>query len=547
MLNEYSNGFYSGGKDRSLQPLNLLDRGVQIIAPFLVMQNPRVLIQARAGLGNPYLRPFAKTMELALAHLFHEIKLAENTLRPVVIDALFLAGLMKTGTMHKWNVELEGITHEVGQPYCDRIDWNDYVGDIAARHREEATIEGHKFRLPLEYVADSGFFKHYDRLKPDLKLYGDTDPERIAKPGYNTTEYHEHRPTVELYSLYLPREGIEVVIPPEGQGDKIMRVIEWDGPEGGPYDMLSLKQFPNSIIPIPPVYIWLDINNIVNVMARKMRDDVQREKTIGVYERTDEEDAGIIKEAQNGDLVGLRNPETTKEMTLGGFNDKSFPFLQYLEQQYAISYSNLYGIGGRGTQAETLGQEQMLQYNATRSLDDMIDQFHNTVRSVTRKLAWFLWTDPLIQVPVIKQERGIDIPVTYSQSAQEGDFFDYTFDINPHSMSRMNPDMKYQKLLQLISGVILPLLPMAQQQGSMLNVDELVREFGEYLGENVENWWISSIPQTTPNPYTPEQGTFGQMNDSGGASPGSKEGNLNQFMASGRAGKPSPPNSERTS
>lgn len=547
MLAEYANKYYDGGwkGTHTLQPLNLIDRGVQIIAPFMVMQNPRVLIQPRAGLSNPYVRPFSLTLELALAHLFGEIRLAQRTLRPLVIDSLFGMGITKTGTWHEYDVEIAGHHAEVGQPYCDRIDFNDYVADIAARSFEEMKIEGNKYRLPLEYVQSSGLFKHYDRLSPDLKLYGQTDPERIAKPEIGDTEYCELQPTVELFDVWLPKEGVILTLPPQGQGDKVMREVEWDGPEGGPYDKLCYKVFPNSVIPIAPVYTWLDINKIVNTIAVKMKEDACREKTIGVYPLGEDEDADRMKESKNGDLVGVRDPEVVKELTLGGFNEKSMPFLQYLEHQYAISYSNLYGIGGRGSQAETLGQEQMLQYNATRALDDMVDQFHMFVRSITRKLAWFVWQDPMIQVPVVKNVEGMQIPETYSQKAQEGDFFDYTFDIDPYSMSRMNPEMKYQKLLQFVTGVLIPLTPLAQQQGSQLDVDQLVRTFGEYLGENIDNWWISAIPPMPPNtPSSVGAGTpegSAQGDDRFGATLESRKGNLGQFEQSDRSGKSSPP------
>ena len=550
MLRHYANGYYDGGEHRPLkQPLNLIDRGVQIIAPFLVNNNPRPIISPRYGLSNGNVRSFSLTMELALTHLFGEIKLSQKTLRPVVIDSLFGMGITKTGTMSKHRVEIEGDTYDVGQPYCDRVDFNDYICDITARSWEEVKLEGNKYRLPLDFVIDSGLFKNYDSLVPHDYTKQSTDPKYIEAQGQIIEEEELHR-SVELIDLYLPEEDVVITIPTEGRGGKILRTVKYDGPEGGPYDKLFYKYFPNSIIPIPPVYIWLDLNKIANEIASKMAYNTTREKTLAVYDKNDNEDAEVFKNAKHGDWVGVTNPQAVSDITFGGFDAKSMDFLQYLEQQYAISYSNLYGIGGKGAQADTLGQEQMLQTNATRSLDDMIDQFHNFTRNVVKKLAWYVWTDPMIQVPMVKRIHGFDVPVLYSDETKEGDFLDYTFDIDVYSMSRQSPDMQYQKLMQLVQGVVLPLAPLAAQQGCIPDVTALTKQFAKYLGvNNVEDWWRTVVPQNgSPNPYEPTQGIAsppksneGQGDDRLGANLASKMANSNAQQASSRGGQSSPP------
>jgi hypothetical protein len=179
----------------------------------------------------------------------------------------------------------------------------------------------------------------------------------------------------------------------------------------------------------------------------------------------------------------------------------------------------------------------MMMSNAARALDDRVYQMYQMTKSIVRKLVWFLWTDPLITVPLIKRVAGVDLKVEYSQAAQEGDFFDYTFDIEPHSMSRMNPEMRYQRLIQLISSIVLPTAQIAAEQGSMLNVTNLVEEAARYLGiTNVRDWWMSSIPAVPGmNPYQPEQGTPKWGQASGQTTKGDKGGegfsNLNNLLA----------------
>jgi len=550
MLKQYANGFYSGGQSaqRRPMPLNIIDRGVQIIAPFLVTNDPRVLIKTRYGASKKGLKSFATTLELALTHLFGEIKLAQRTLRPLVIDSLFAMGITKTGVWTAGTVDMGGWLADVGQPYCDRVDFNDYFFDVFARNREELAFEGNRYRLPLQFVRDSGLFKNYDSVVPDLSQQKDVDPKTIVDDN-DEVEYTELREMVELQDVYLPDEGTVITLPLRGYGNKIMRTVEWEGPEDGPYDILMYKNYPESVIPIAPVYTWLDISKTLNIMVRKMAENCEREKSIGVYQAGEEEDAGRWKDAKHGDVIGLQNPGSAKEITIGGFEPKSMEFAQYLEHQFAISYSNLYGIGGKGAQAKTLGQEQMMQYNATRALDDMEEQFHNFTRSIIKKLAFFLWTDPTKQIPMIRNVGGMDIEVTYSKDAQEGDFVDYSFDIDPYSLSRMSPELRQQKMMELISGVILPLAPLAMQQGSYPDVDVIVKEMGRYMHiPDLETWWKSAVPQEGTNPHELTQGAPsqpkapGQMNDRFGASPASKSANSRRAQTSGQSSKPSPSN-----
>lgn len=513
MLQHYANSWYSGGTSHIQMPINLIDRGVSILTPFLVSQNPKVLVQPKAGINNPNLHPFAYTLELALNHLLQEIDLANETLRPVIVDSFFGMGITKTGVMHAYDVEVGGDKAAVGQPYCNRIDFDDYISDIAARVRSEQKFEGHKYRLPIKYIAESGLFKNWESLQPDLNVLGDrTSPEIVSRNEKLSYEYRELHPTVQLIDLYIPEENIIVTIPPEGCGDKILRTVEWEGPEGGPFDVLGYKWFPGSTIPIPPAFIWLDSNKLVNNMIAKMRDMVEREKTIGVFDLTNEDDARIIQSAGHGDIVGLKGAgaDSVKEVTFGGFNPQSFPFLQFMLQQWAKSGPNLDITGGTQAMAGTLGQEQMLQNNALREVDDMQNQCYMFTTSIVKKLAWFLWTDPLKVIPVIKRLGSMELPVEYSESVKEGDFLDYSFDVVPYSMSRLNPDLRYQRMLQLISQIIMPMIPIAQQQGSMPDVDELVAEAGRYLNVDTSRFWKPGLPPPeAPQPYAPEQGTVG--------------------------------------
>jgi hypothetical protein len=541
LLSYYAGGFFED-KNHTEHIMNLTARAVDIIAPYLVMNNPEVIVESRV----PSLKPWAYTTKLALEHLFNEIDFANLSLRPAIINSLFGQGIIKTGVMKADEVEAFGYLHDVGQPYSDVIDDSDYVGDCTARTREQFEFEGHRYKLPTDFARDFFGSKHADHIKPDFSLKENLHhPELLAKQTPNMSLYDSLYEWSEFYDIWLPREDVIVTIQSEGKGSRILRTVEWDGPEGGPFDILKYKFFPNTPIPIPPTWYWMMMDTMTNILVNKMRRQAEREKSILAYEPVAEEDAANIAGAPDGGTVKVDNIDAIKEVQFGGVNDMNYKWVEYIENQYSIQGGNLYTLGGRGPQADTLGQEQMMQANASRILDDMMNSVYTFVQKVVKKQAWFMWTDPLIQIPVIKRvPHAADIEVMFDQVAKEGDFYDFNFEIKPYSMQRMNPFQRQQLLQQFLTNWVLPILPMASQQGVNFDFDAATREMALLLGINMDDWWQSGNADNTGlGPYRPTEGQAipksGQENDSGGASLASRMTNLNQQQV--RAGGQSSP------
>lgn len=508
MFQYYANDYYN--KDRQTKYnhiLNLVDRGVSILLPFLAGQDPKVIVESRA----PQLRSWAYTTQLAMQHLLYEMKFAKRTLRPAVRNSLFGMGIVKIGIAKEAEVEIGGYFHDLGQPYCDLIDDADYVGDISGQDREQFDFEGHRYRMSTEAAKEFFGKKHADSIRPDFKLFGSSHPEGIAKGNTDEQSFNNLREYSEFYDIWLPDEGVIVTIRPEGKGSRILRTVEYEGPEGSPFDVLGYKTFPGTSVPVPPVYHWLDMDTMINVLANKMRTQAEREKTILAYEDAAADDAENIIGTPDGGTCRVSDVDRIKEVTYGGVNRENYQWVDWVERHWSKAAYNADTLGGRSTQAETLGQEQMLLANASRAIYDMSGEVHDFTRRILRRLAWYVWTDPLINIPVIKRIPGLeDLSVTFSQTAKEGDFYDFNFKIEPYSMKRESPDMKYQKLLAFMTQWILPVLPLAAQQGSQLDVNIVTRDMAKYLGMDTEmsGWWRSAVPTDVMlNPYTPEQGS----------------------------------------
>jgi hypothetical protein len=493
MINAWASGYFNtGDKGGKAHTMNLVDRAIGILVPYLAMSNPIVNCEARIT----QLKPWAYTTELAMNHLLDEMNFSNYVLRPAIFNSMFGAGVVKTGVMKDWEVDIYGNNHDIGQPYAIVVDDEDYIGDVAANSRNDFEMEGNYYMMPTAMAKEFFGSRHADFISPSYKLHGDTSVTEIVKQSIKGTDYHTLRSWTRFMDVHLPDEGVIITLLADGDYHKILRTTTYDGPEDGPYDFLGYKFAPKQPMPIPPAWGWIDMDTAMNVLINKMRTQAEREKNILAYQPESQEDAESMQQTMDGGSCKVDDINSVKTFQMGGTNPENYNWVTYIEGQFSIQGGNLYQLGGRGTQADTLGQEQMMMTNASRIVDDMHNQVYDFTRSIFRKFAWYIWNDPMIEIPTIKRVEGAgSVEVIYDKYAQEGDFYDFNFKIQPYSMQRFNPSIQGQKLMQFLSGWVLPIMGIAQQQGVQLNIDAATTKIAEYLQLDIDDIWNSAVPK----------------------------------------------------
>lgn len=545
MFMAWASGYYED-KANPFHTINLIGRGVDTVVPFLVEGNPRFLVETPV---NNY-RPYAYITQLAINYYLKRLDIAEKALIPAALNSMFGAGIVRTCLTHSGNIRLEeGGELKAGQPSVTVIDDANYIGDPSAKRRVDFRLEGDVYRLPTTYARD--FFAGKDKfgneiadyIKPDGKLIQEYSPEDIAKSNYDRVKFGIMDQTTFM-DVFLPEENTIITLMPEGKKAKILREVEWKGPDGGPYDYLGYKFISESPIPLPPAWAWHDLDTTMNSVFDKSREQAENQKKVLAYEDVAEEDAKRVVNTPNMGSVRVNNISSLKEISFGGMDNANLEWMQFAEAEFTKQGGNPDILGGRGAQAKTLGQEQLIFNNATRIIRSFVNRFDNFTSSIVKKFAWDFWHNPLSYTPVLREIPGYGrMPAVFSSSDTVGKFDDFMYNLVPFSMQRESPETKYQKMMQYSLQWIIPTYQMAQSQGAQIDIPLLSRIMAEYAGfENFNQFYKTAVPHELENvPFTmmPMSNSPGQGNDTFGATLGSRTANMQQQQT--RAGGQSSP------
>jgi hypothetical protein len=561
-LAQYVGPFYSrnkgaeGSDERKASPINLMYNAVTTLVPNLAFNDPRVRIATQV---MPY-RGYAGTFELATNHLIQKIRL-RDTLRKVITDALFTAGFVKTGlAVSGQTLNLEGKYCHIGEPFADRVDPDDMVIDPMARDWHEQQFVGNRFRVHKQELIELGIYdeRQVQKLRSRYQA-GGVNKEASSLSGDRNvlqTFNGDVAEYVDLVELYLPKEQLIVTLPfgPGYTDEDVLRVVEYEGPEHGPFHMLGFAYVPDNVLPVAPASIWYYLQVLGNRVARKIGRQAERMKTVLAYDGSAVEDAKEISEADDGETVRVDNIDGIKEVNFGGTTENAYSYLSWVETEFSKMAGNIDLISGAQSDENTLGQTEILQNNGQVRLQDMQNLTYQFTAEVTHDLAFMLHTDPLIDMMLVKRVGGVDQQARYTPEMREGDFLDYTYSIIPYSMARTDPEKKVRRIMEFISTGIPAIAQAYQLLGPMLNIENIInlvaREVGideadEIINSQVLQQMIQmQIAQMQVSGITPD-GKMGASMMTGGivpppVMPGMMGGAQQQPPGGGRPEQPVP-------
>jgi hypothetical protein len=483
-LSQYSGRFWARSKpgdaeERKASPINLIYQAVNTLIPNLVFRDPKFKVRSNVLAYRGY----ADMMELAMNNLALSIHLRKE-LRMMIVDSLFFAAFCKTGIASTGQfITMDDQSIAVGEPFAQRVDPDDMIIDPLAKTWDQQMIVGNRFRVLRQDMLDSGLYDN-DLVK---NLGSRTDNKSVFEAAYmsgdKSGELREVMDFVDLAEVYIPRDQRVVTIPwtKDFIAEKYLRDVDWSGPKNGPYHMLGYAYVPDNILPIPPVSLWYDLHIMGNRIARKIARQADRLKRVLAYEGSAIQDAENIADADDGEAIKVNNLGGIKEVNYGGTTEDAYGFMEWVEKKFSDITNNLDIMSGASAGAPTATQSEMMQNNSSVRLADLQNIVYDFTQEIGHDLAFFLHTDPLIELPLIQRKQGQDQQVTYTPEMRQGQFFDYILAVQPMSMSKPDPNMKVQHLLQFATNVI----PAAAQAVQILGPAFKVQAFLERIASEI--------------------------------------------------------------
>ena len=479
---------YSDNGSAKRVPVNLLELATTIYVRLLAAHAPKCLVRTE----YPELKPFAADMECVLNQIPDEIGM-EQTLRSAVLEALFSMAVVKVGI---------GVGQKGDEPFVSLVQLDDYFVDMSARTWDEVQYEGNEYWMDLDEIKD---LYGADLLPDDYS----GQSTQGAEQAHSVTVNESSEPFVErvlLRDVYIVRKNRLVTYVVGTR--KVLRNVPWDGPEGTPYLRLWFSSVPGNLLPLPPVATWRDLHELANALFRKLARQAESKKSVAAFQGGNDEEVERLRAAQDGE--GIRyNGSKPEEITVGGIDRPTLAFFISVKDINNVLAGNLDSLGGLSPQADTATQEKLISEASSARVQDMADRTVAFAKEIFKRLAWYVWTDPVRRRTfrkVASRQFNLGITKEWTPETRDGDFIDYNFDIDVFSMRDDSPSSRVQKILTILDRAVGPYQQQLMEQGAYIDMRELVDLLGKYSGvpEITEIVKFADRPETGPG--TPPKG-----------------------------------------
>ncbi len=481
------------------EPINLIFHTIRTIVPNLVMKNPVNELTTRYTPQKMY----GELLGLAIDETEREINL-KKTLRAWIVNAIFAFGVTKTGVAASGEMLQFGDQNiDPGQVYTSIVDLDDFVFDPVCTDIDKSSFLGSRIRVPRQVLLDAkGYNKDLVMKLPRARFNVPGRIEDLTKKSMSTMEMFTLQDFVDVIELWVPEANALVTIPDPDQiiFDDYLRLTDYYGPVEGPYTLLTFTPpVPNNPFPVAPVSLWYDIHKIANRTFKKMMDQADRQKDILLYNPAQADEAQDIIESKDGDSIASANPKEIQVASFGGQNRNNETMLSELQVWYNYISGNPDQMAGNIPQGqrgkETATRSSILQSNANISIEDARDILYDGAAQISRKIGWYLHTDPLIKIPLTKRiTGGKQVQLWLTPEQRQGDFLKFIFKIRQRSMSRLDPALRSKRLVEFATNLMPAMMNaamIAAQMGVEFNIRKAITDLANELGiiEDVQDWF----------------------------------------------------------
>lgn len=479
LVRDYVGSWYSEGGARNKTLVNLTNQTARIYTVVLAANNPQVLVSTPLEENLP----FAKRFEVNLNKLISDMEL-DATFRSIVLDAYFCLGcavVMMRDTDTRFHGLLESeedVWLDPGEPWLNRVSFDDLILDMTAKELSKMRFCGHKYRADFEKVMDEPGYDKKVKAKLTPTSKGSIDNPDFARDiaAGIAVDDDELKPMIWLQDIWIAEnKSVATMVVDQDLPPLIER--KWKGSQAGPYKFLSLGNVPDNIIPASPAINLKGMHDLQNRLYRRMEKDSDAHRVVNVYPPSAADDAERLRKAERNSWHRMNDPKSINQVEFGGVDQRDQAFALFVQENYDRFAGNLGLMGGLGAQSSTLGQDEMLMGQVSRVEADMRIAVVNFASDCILDLGRLMWEDKTLEIQsnVPLGNSGMTMPMNWTSDNRVGNFEDYDFRVEPYSMVFKTPEQKLQELFQVLREMA-PMWPMFQAAGATFDAEAIVDE-----------------------------------------------------------------------
>lgn len=381
------------------------------------------------------------------------------------------------------------VNQDVG-PMCYRISQDNFLWDGAATQWDYVSYMCDTYIVPLREAREYPEFLAYNQEGTEgLQEYTYNQNYTDSLIHTNATRRFNSQPMTRLLYCYLPYSGLEVFWPANNLtfsqvGDKPLLVRKWKGHHNGPYDILSLLDIPDNLIPVTAAESTKNLHYLVNDLQEALANQAREAKILQVYETGSQRDADRLDTGQDRKPVGVSNIQKIGNWERPGPTQSQSSYMLAATQMFKEQIGNLDDTLGLGQTAGTATQSALIRQKTNARMEESRNRMEDMMTSVGSKLAHLALADETLTLPMrenIPGVEGIKLDVSWLPPAlmpRPMNVTEYDIDIVKGSMAPREPQARLAQLNEAMTQIAQ--FAQLTAQGVPIELDEIVKIQAEY-------------------------------------------------------------------
>jgi hypothetical protein len=514
LVEAYTGDMYGpSGNNKKRTIINFMATAADVQTMSLVGHRPRCTVSSH----YQSLVPFAGKFEQTVNNLATEIRLDE-TLRDIVLDSFFMMGIAKLyrapsgeeiayenpelpaepgpfasdviwkAYQDKQNKLPHNIWIDPGKPMVERVSPDDFIWDMSANSWEKIRFAVHEYRVPVEDLENDSRMDQelVKKTKPTSKfhrgsVYEESEDQVKDISTGNTADQDDDEltPMTTVMDVWLPHTRQWAIMLADQPEIGPLYEEEWDGPESGPFYLLTLiSDVPDNILPVSAAARIKHMHNILNSLMRKLVRQSARQKEVNFFRN--QKDGEQFRTANDGDFRSVQDPNSITTIRSGGIDQQSYSFFQGLESLASQYAGNIHAMAGMGPQADTATQESLIHGRVSAREARMRQNVVAFASKIFAHMGWMLWVDETHDSVTKEEIPGVPaagaIESHWTPEEREGDFLQYNFQVEASSMPYQSPAERVQSVNDILQNILIPM-------GVQPNLEKLIDFYAEYLDQ----------------------------------------------------------------